>query len=120
MSTIPYPDRIKRVRKALGETQEQFSRRFGRSSGTAAGLWEMGKRQAPYSVLMFIEAYLRDHPDSQPSDMDLNPYGGDTALKSISERDLEPQDDGQYSRGEKNDRHRGSDKSPEFRAEIKP
>ncbi len=58
--------------------------------------------------------------ETDASAMDLSPYGADTVLKSISERDLEPQDDGQYSRGEKNDRHRGSDKSPEFRAEIKP
>ncbi len=52
--------------------------------------------------------------------MDLNPYGADTTLKSISERDLEAEDNGQNPRGEEDDRHGGSDKSPEFRAKIKP
>lgn len=50
---IDFPALIKSVRKALGETQAEFARRFASHANTVSR-WESGKYQAPYEVISFV------------------------------------------------------------------
>ena len=52
-----YPERIALARYILKETQKDFAGRFGLSKSLAS-LWESGKREAPYKVLLFVEQVL--------------------------------------------------------------
>ena len=47
-------EQIKAKRKALKETQAQFAKRF-KVNQQAVSLWERGKRQAPYTVIEFVQ-----------------------------------------------------------------
>lgn len=48
-----FPDLIKAVRLRLGETQDEFAKRFD-TQGNTVSRWESGQYQAPYSVLWFV------------------------------------------------------------------
>lgn len=47
------PKAIKIKRESLGETQEEFGKRFN-NSAMAVSYWEAGTREAPYKVLYFV------------------------------------------------------------------
>ena len=54
-----FPKLIKSTRTALGETQEEFARRFNTQANTVSR-WESGQYQAPYEALSFVVEYAKD------------------------------------------------------------
>jgi len=54
---MKYPKRIKLVRTFLGESQEEFGKRFG-VKAPAVSLWETGRNEAFYEVLYFVDETL--------------------------------------------------------------
>lgn len=54
-----FPDLIKTTRKALGENQAEFAKRFNTQANTVSR-WESGQYQAPYEALSFVVGYARN------------------------------------------------------------
>lgn len=58
--TPRFPAMIRKERKRLKLTQQQFAEMFGAESATAVSLWESGKREAPYCVIWYLYKQLHD------------------------------------------------------------
>lgn len=57
------PNLIRKTRKQLNETQTQFGKRFD-VTRTAIEGWEIGRRQAPYSVIEFVLERIIGNPEA--------------------------------------------------------
>jgi transcriptional regulator with XRE-family HTH domain len=65
MNLTNFPLLIYKTRRALGETQATFAKRF-KASHASASHWENGESEAPYEVLYFCIRLTQDKNDFAP------------------------------------------------------